>query len=319
MSVTHDWLERSFEETLRRHLAHADESSMHAAYELGRRALERGLGVLDTVAALARALSAVAGGPEQGSPSRLPAEAVEAFVLEALSPLEMAHRGVHEANLALRHVDEAREEELRRIAHDLHDSAGQMFAPAHLALSGLAGRSDPETAEELARVRALLVLGEEQLRRLAREFRPPILDDLGLRAAIAELAGSVAARAGLVVEVGGEIPTRLPPRVEITLYRAVQEAFGNAVRHANASKVRLHVDHADGWLRCRVEDDGAGFDPSAPPRRPEGGGLGLRGIRERAAALGGTLEVRSAPGRGTLLRLEIPVEATHADARPDRR
>jgi signal transduction histidine kinase len=319
MSAPVESLARSFEDALRRHLATGDEGSMHEAFELGRDALGRGLGVLDTVAALARALTAIAGGECGQSPVRLPAEAVEAFVLEALSPFEMAHRGIREANLALRHVDEAREEELRRIAHDLHDSAGQTFAPVHLALSGLAGRADPDAAEELARVRALLVRCEEQLRRMAREFRPTILDDLGLRAAIIDLATTIRARTGLAIALRGEIPLRLPPRVEIAVYRAVQEAFNNAVRHARASRIEVEVVLAEGMLRCRVEDDGAGFDPATVARQRASGGLGLRGILERVTALGGRLEVRSAPGRGTRLELEIPLEAMHADTSPDRR
>jgi len=319
MSATYDVLEREFETALRRHLAEGDESSLHAAYELGRGALARGLGVLDTVAALTRALAAIGSSARGGDPKPLPAGAVEAFVLEALSPFEMAHRGIREANQALQHVDESREEELRRIARDLHDSAGQMLAPVHLALAGLAGRADPDTAEELARVRALLVRCEEQLRRLAREFRPTILDDLGLRAAVTDLADMFRSRTGLAVAVKGEVPLRLPPRVEIALYRAVQEAFNNAVRHALASKLELEVGIAEGVLRCRVEDDGAGFDVAAVAPRRAGGGLGLRGIRERVTALGGRLEVRSTPGRGTRLEIEIPLEAMHADASADRR
>ena len=318
MNALPDSLERSFEDALRRHLAEGDEGSLHAAYLLGRGAIARGLGVLDTVAALTRALAAIGGTAGDRAPLPLPPATVEAFVLEALSPFEMAHRGVREANEALLHVDESREEELRRIARDLHDSAGQMLAPVHLALSAMAGRADPDTAEELGRVRALLVRCEEQLRRLAHEFRPTILDDLGLRAAIADLAETFRSRTGLAISLKGEIPPRLPSRVEIVLYRAVQEAFNNSARHARATRLELEVGVADDRLRCRIEDDGAGFDvASAAPRRAKGG-LGLRGIRERVTALGGRLEVRSAPGRGTRLELEIPMEAVHADASPDR-
>jgi len=311
-------LDRGFEDALRRHLAHGDEESRNAAYQLGRGALEQGLGVLDTVAALARALVAIGNGPADGADPRLPALGVEAFVLEALSPFEMAHRGVREANLALRRVDEVREEEMRRISRELHDSAGQTFATVHLAIAELADRSGRETADELSRVQVLLVRAEEQLRRLAYEFRPVILDELGLIAALEELAASVASRTKLMVGVEGRLPARLPPRLEFALYRSVQEALANAARHARARSAAIRLRHEAGAVRCEVADDGVGFDPGASVARP-GGGLGLRSIRERIAAVGGTLEIRSKPGAGTLLEIALPLEVPHVDARADRR
>jgi signal transduction histidine kinase len=311
-------IERECLRRLRRHLEQPSEVTRLSAYELGRAALASETGVLDMGAMLLRSMIAVLGSSDRARPSPLPRETLEAFMLEALSPFEMAHRGVREANLALRRMDEIREDEVRRIGHELHDSAGQLLATVHLALDDLARDLGPRSKPGLERVQVLLVRVEEQLRRLSHEFLPPMLDDLGLAPALDHLADVVARRTGLRIAVETELERRLPRRFEIALYRVAQEALSNVARHARATRATVAVAADEAGVTCRIVDDGIGFDPSAQDRGPETAGVGLKGIRERAARLGGTLEVRSGAGRGASLTLSLPLEDGYAVARADR-
>jgi signal transduction histidine kinase len=318
MSSMPDDLERECVRRLRRHLEGASESTRLSAYELGRSALAGGTGVLDMGALLLRSMTRVLG--VNGAAGRYPAthEALESFALEALSPFEMAHRGAREANLALRRMDEIREDEIRRVAHELHDSAGQILATVHLALDDLARDLDPSSKPGLERVQVLLVRVEEQLRRLSHEFLPPMLDDLGLVPALQHLADGIARRTGLRISVGAELEQRLPPRFEVALYRVLQEALSNVARHASAHHASVTIVPTDSGVSCVIEDDGVGFDPASLDSPGEGAGLGLRGIRERASRLGGSFELRSSPGRGARLAISLPLEVGYAAARADR-
>ncbi|MBI4609184.1 MAG: PAS domain S-box protein [Candidatus Rokubacteria bacterium] len=211
------------------------------------------------------------------------------------------------AEQAVRRLNEVLEEETRRLAHALHDEAGQLLVSVYLALEEI-GRELPARARgRLQEVTALLDQIEEQLRRLSHELRPTILDDLGLVPAVEFLAGRVAKRSGLRIGVEGSTGGRLPPLMETALYRSVQEALANVARHAQATRVRVHLRREARAIRCSVRDDGVGFDVGTVLARRGDRGLGLVGIRERAGALGGTLEVISAPGRGTELLITIPL------------
>lgn len=208
---------------------------------------------------------------------------------------------------ALRQLTERREQEVRRIAHALHDEAGQLLGSVHLALMEFAQQMPPGTRERLAPVKRLLGEIEEELRRLSHELRPTILDDLGLRPALEYLAAGVGRRSGLAITVGGDIGCALPAAAAIAVYRAVQEGLTNAVRHARATAVRIQLEHAGDEFRCAVVDDGVGFDPEAVRPPDARGGLGLLGIRERVGTLGGAVHIESRPGAGTVLRIAIPV------------
>jgi signal transduction histidine kinase len=201
---------------------------------------------------------------------------------------------------------QAREEEARRIAHELHDEAGQLLASVHIALDELAGQV-PERATTFQDLHALLDQVEGQLRRMSRELRPSILDDLGLAPALEWLAQGVAERTGLAISVAGP-DRRLSPAVETALYRVVQEALTNTARHARARKVEIEVREEGPTVGAAVQDDGQGFDVGAAMARRGDRGLGLIGMRERVEALGGTLDIVSAPGSGTRLSVSIPVE-----------
>ncbi|HSB68023.1 MAG TPA: GAF domain-containing sensor histidine kinase [Candidatus Methylomirabilis sp.] len=201
---------------------------------------------------------------------------------------------------------QAREEEARRIAHELHDEAGQLLASVHIALDELAGQV-PERAATFRDLHGLLDRVEGQLRRLSREIRPSILDDLGLGPALEWLAQGVAERTGLAISVAGP-ERRLSPAVETALYRVVQEALTNAGRHARARKVGIEIRAEGPTVRATVQDDGQGFDVGAALARRGDRGLGLIGMRERVEALGGALNIVSAPGTGTRLSVSIPAE-----------
>lgn len=212
------------------------------------------------------------------------------------------------AHRALRRMNEMREDEVRRIARELHDEAGQLLASVHIALVEWAREMPESAADHLPRVVGLLDQIEVGLRELSHELRPTILDDLGLGPALEFLAGRVSKRSGLLVTVEGLVGGRLLPVVETTLYRVAQEALANVARHARATSARLCLEREDRLIRCAIRDDGIGFDvPVILARRGEHG-LGLIGIRERVASLAGTLQIESAPGRGTTLLVTIPLE-----------
>jgi signal transduction histidine kinase len=290
---------------LRDYLGGGGEAALHAGYETGREALELGLGVLEVSAMTHEALLDLAMHEEAARVVRALAGAGP-FALECLSPFEMAHRGARESNVALRRIVQAREDENRRLALELHDQASQMVAVVHLALDRVTGHLAPEGRAHLESVRQHLRTLEQQLRRITHEMRPAMLDDLGLMAALRFLGEGVGQRSGLMVRVTGSLDERPPAAVEIALYRVAQEALNNVVRHAQASRVTLHIERREECAMLTVRDDGAGFDPGAAVGNATHQGLGLRGVRERVAALGGVLRIHSAPGRGTEVCVVVP-------------
>ena len=206
---------------------------------------------------------------------------------------------------ALRRMNQTLEEETKRLAHEVHDEAGQLIATAQLALADVALEMPASSREGVAKVSRVLDEVADQLRRLAHELRPTVLDDLGLLSALEFLSQGVIKRTGLDVRVEGSTAGRLDPIIETTLYRVVQEAVLNVVKHARARSVIIRVEHGPTHIRCSIRDDGVGFDAMARPKGPRG--LGLLGIGHRIEALGGRLEIRTRPGQGTTLVVGIPV------------
>jgi signal transduction histidine kinase len=147
---------------------------------------------------------------------------------------------------------------------------------------------------------------EGQLRRLSRELRPTILDDLGLGPAVEWLAQGASERTGVSITVDAPI-LRLPSAIETALYRIVQEAVTNAIRHAGARNMEIRVWQEDAMVHAVVRDDGRGFDAEATMARRGDRGLGLLGMRERVDALGGRFVLRSAPGQGAEVAVVIPI------------
>jgi signal transduction histidine kinase len=203
-------------------------------------------------------------------------------------------------------LHELLEEEARRIAHALHDEAGQLLASVYLALAELAGDLPAPARKRLEPISVLLDHVGEQLRCLSHELRPVVLDDFGLVAALESLVQGVSKRTGLVITIDASLEDRLPLVVETALYRILQEALCNVSRHAWASQVKIHLQRAPGVITGSVRDNGIGMDVSAVPQRGQGG-LGLIGIRERLAALGGRLSITSRQGEGTDLGITIPL------------
>ncbi|MFN3928073.1 MAG: ATP-binding protein [Thermoflexus sp.] len=208
----------------------------------------------------------------------------------------------------------AQEEERRRIARELHDEAGQALTSLRVSL-GLLEREIQQPEAMLGRVAELKHLVEEimeDLHRLAMDLRPAILDHLGLVAALRQYIGMYQRRYGLDVQfesIGLE-EERLPPVVEIALYRILQEALTNVARHARATRVDVLLERRGDRIIAVVEDNGVGFDPEQAMRD---GHLGLFGMRERAEQLGGKLIVESTPGSGTTVVVEVPYAHPDSD------
>lgn len=200
---------------------------------------------------------------------------------------------------------DAREREARRIARELHDQAGQLLASLHFGLDEVSAQLDPAGRDRIPGLRTLVDEVEQQLRRIAHEMRPPILDDLGLAAALHFFAQGLSRRSGLVITVGG-LRARLAPEVETSLYRIGQEALNNVVRHARAQRAWVRVLARSAEACIEVRDDGCGFVVDEVLGRKGERGIGFLGMQERVDALGGRLQVDSAPGRGTLVRVTVP-------------
>ncbi|NUR53791.1 MAG: sensor histidine kinase [Acidobacteria bacterium] len=204
-------------------------------------------------------------------------------------------------------LQHALEEQARRVAYALHDEIGQLLASVDLSVDRL--REELPTADaRLLTIKNMVALIDLQLRRVVYELRPTILDHLGLLAAVQALADSVRQDLGLRIVIDVTVPPQLPPDAAIALYRMVQEALTNAVRHGHAECVWIWMRPAADGVHCTVEDDGRGFDVRAATSAASG--LGLLGMRERITAVGGTFTVASAPGAGTELIAIVPVEVT---------
>lgn len=186
----------------------------------------------------------------------------------------------------------AQEEERKRIARKIHDEVGQILAMVRWALA----------SEKKDEAENLLGQGLEALRNLARELRPPLLDEAGLAPALNLLFSSFSATG---IEVNAEVGEgRYSEKVEIVAFRVIQEALENVRRHAQARRVWIRLEEEDGWLHGEVKDDGRGFAPAATTP-----GLGLSGMREWVELLGGSLTINSQPGQGTCVRFRLPLQS----------
>jgi signal transduction histidine kinase len=293
---------------LQDYLVKPEEEALHRAYEAGRRALGEGMGLLEMAVMHHEALGKILPGKHDAEERDRAVREAKNFFVESLTPFEMAHRGFRDANSALRQLTEKLEEESKRIAHSLHDEAGQFLACVHIAIEEVARDLPAPARDRLREVRALLDRIESQLRRLSHELRPTILDDLGLVPALEFLSEGISSRNGLSIAVEGQKIGRLPASIETVLYRSVQEALNNVVKHARANHASVEIQRGGGSVRCSIRDNGVGFDVEPEIGKKGGRGLGLVGIRERIAVLGGSVAVSSAPGRGTEMIITIPLE-----------
>jgi signal transduction histidine kinase len=208
----------------------------------------------------------------------------------------------------------AQEDERRMIARELHDEVGQALTAIRVELSFAQRGAEmpPAVAERLKDVRAITEGALHTIRDLSHLLHPSLLDDLGLTAALESLLAGFGRRHGLQVEVlHDHMEHRLAPELETAVYRVVQEALNNVAKHAQASACRVYLQGLPHTVLVTVEDDGSGF-AADPVNGTTTHGLGLIGIRERAAQLGGSMRVDSAPGRGTRLTVELPARTRDA-------
>ena len=306
--------EDEYRSSLLEYTAGGGETALGRAYELGRRALTEQKSLVEIASLHHQAVLALLREAETEKRREELLGSSAAFLAECLSPFEMAHRGFQDAVKALRQLNETLEEEIKRIAYAVHDEAGQLLVAVYLALAEMAPELPEPQQAQVARIKELLNQVEKHLRRYSHELRPTILDDLGWVPAIRFLAEGISKRADLPIHIDATVSGRLPGVVETALYRIVQEALTNAVKHAKASNVWICAWKESLVLCCSIRDDGGGFDPRqahAPAGRK---GLGLTSMQERVTAIGGTLRVESRLGRGTELSIRLPLEGEHANS-----
>jgi signal transduction histidine kinase len=227
----------------------------------------------------------------------------ESLAARAATAVELSERVSRDV---VRRVVEAQEAERTRLARELHDETGQALTSILLGLKSLEDRvaSDGGRAA-VSELRDLVVSTLQDVRRLAVELRPAALDDFGLVPAIERLGELVGEQSKVTVDVHSELgDRRLRPEVETALYRIVQEALTNALKHADAGRVAVRLSTSERGVMLVVQDDGKGFRPGTV----RDGGVGLLGMRERTALLGGRLTVDSSDGAGTMLTAEVPIQ-----------
>ena len=209
----------------------------------------------------------------------------------------------------LKHSIRASESERSRWARELHDETLQELGALKLMLESAHGTGRPEKIQDAVE-RSLEQLGSSitALQSLITELRPASLDELGVKPALEALVRRASARFGIEVDANfdlaydrGRAPSRLLGEIESTVYRLVQEGLNNVVKHARAEKLQVEVVETDGSVLVTIRDDGSGFETSRP-----GAGFGLVGMRERVELVDGRLVIDSTPGRGTVVRAEIP-------------
>jgi two-component system sensor histidine kinase UhpB len=233
-------------------------------------------------------------------------------LLRRLSDSEHRFRSISRGALKLQ------EEERARISRDLHDGIGQSLTALRIQLELLERRVAAEgssLSSDAASARELAESCLADVRQLSRMLRPPMLDDLGLGPTLRWLVRSLQEKTGMGIDLRleGE-PARSDPAVETLVYRIVQEALTNAVKHAGATSAAVAVTWGDRTIRVRVEDGGRGFDSARILSESDEAGFGVRGMRDRVHFYDGSFRLRSAPGSGTVVEAEIPLASPPARA-----
>jgi signal transduction histidine kinase len=207
---------------------------------------------------------------------------------------------------------ESQEEERRRIAAELHDSLGQslLIVKNRAELAARMPDLPPAAAELLRQISETTQEAIEEVRSIVQALRPTHLDRLGLSRALRGMLVQVAASGAFRLQWHVDaVDGAVPKEREIDLYRVVQEALTNVIKHSSAAVARVEVRREENAVAVEIEDDGRGFDSQTPVADHASQTLGLSGIQQRIRMLGGTLDLRSTPGKGTMLRASIPVVA----------
>jgi signal transduction histidine kinase len=210
--------------------------------------------------------------------------------------------------LAARRLNTLVARQSARLAAVLHDEASQVLAFAHMAIEDVACDVAPPAQARLQQVRQHLHDVAEQLRRISHELHPNIVDDLGAGDAIEFISREFARRTGVKLAIDVHLDQHCPAALGAVVYRFVQEALNNIDEHAQAASASIAIARSGSQLQCVVSDDGVGFDVAATLARNAHHGLGLMLIRARFEAVGGTLDITSAPQQGTRLHAVIPLE-----------
>jgi signal transduction histidine kinase len=216
-------------------------------------------------------------------------------------------RTVELARLSARMIEQ-HEEERRRLSRELHDETAQVFSAVKMELGVLRDTAQAGDAARLDHVLALIDTGIRSIRSVTNDLRPSLLDDLGLLPALRSLVADFSERSG--IHTGLAVPSSLPPlsgEAELALFRALQEALSNVLRHAGARSVDIGISINSAGVLLQVSDDGRGLPAGVSPETLElQGHMGLAGMRERITALGGTVRLRARTGAGALLEVLVP-------------
>ena len=216
----------------------------------------------------------------------------------------------------LQNLIESQEAERQRFARDLHDHLGQQLTGLRLALSDLgSSATDSDLNAKIEDIKKQAVAIDQDLSFIAFELRPNVLREDGLFKALENFVSEWSHNHGIPARFRGSSDTglRLTPEIEINLYRLAQESLNNVVKHADASSVSVLLDDQDSTVRLIIEDDGKGFDPAETREliKESGHGLGVLGMRERAAIIGGTFDLESGIGSGTTVFVRAPAVYTN--------
>jgi len=235
-------------------------------------------------------------------------ESLERQAAERYEEVEHARTELQQFAVRLMQIQE---EERTRLSHELHDEIGQALATLRLEVSraeSVSPESIPETRERLARARELAERTVDTVRDISALLRPSLLDDLGLEPALEWQVEDFTRRTRVPCQLRNQgAKDRLPEAVRTCVYRVIQESLHNCEKYASASEVSVSIAQSKGLLTVIIEDDGKGItEPERRARRS--GGFGILGMRERAASLGGSLEVSSEPGQGVRVILSLPIE-----------
>ncbi|MBI4216093.1 MAG: HAMP domain-containing protein [Chloroflexi bacterium] len=233
--------------------------------------------------------------------------------LENMALYEEVNRKEELRGQLIRKVITAQEEERKRLARELHDDLAQNLSYLHMSLDAAAAELSPDQVtlhQQMVKSRELAKTSLTEIRNLIGDLRPTVLDDLGLLPALRWYAQSRLGESGIAVDFAvDEFPNRLPLEVETALFRVMQEAVNNIARHSQARRVLFMLEADAHWAWGLIRDDGVGFSVRSVMRRGKGGqGLGLQGMKERIALLGGRLEIHSQPGKGTQVSIQVPLK-----------
>jgi PAS domain S-box-containing protein len=206
---------------------------------------------------------------------------------------------------------EVQESERRFVARELHDEIGQILTAVSINLHATKNLTTTDARKRLDECLSIVDRAIQQVRSMSLELRPSMLDDLGLDAALRWYADRQSQRTGVAIQLSVHIPVRLPPEIETTCFRIVQEALANTFEHAAAKHVWVAIDRQPELVELVIQDDGVGFDVEAARERFAAGvNIGLLGMHERVRLLGGEMVIESAPAEGTEIRLQIPIASS---------